>query len=199
MPELPSVSGAVLYSPKYTGIISMTAFLFGYLEDMGGTWRPEYRLHTLWLPSLMLLPNWLGDFWRRAPISYSLHGPRLGHFPYHLPSNFISACGSQPIRQHALETSAIMGAYRLTFGLAVPGFVTPWQKAVGVGWVFGMAAFFCIGSFMLPVLLMWKGHGIRNSLSSSRNASTSCENTIIPGYCIVSAHSLQRSARRVVV
>lgn len=38
-------------------------------------------------------------------------------------------------RQYTLETSAIMGAYRLTLGLAVPIFVTPWQKAVGVGWV----------------------------------------------------------------
>ena len=65
-------------------------------------------------------------------------------------------------RKHALETSAIMGAYRLTFGLAIPFFVTPWEKAVGIGWVFGMAAFFSVGALMLLVLLMLKGHEIRN-------------------------------------
>ena len=72
--------------------------------------------------------------------------------------NSVTEC----FRQHTLETSAIMGTYRLAFGLAVPFFVTPWERAVGIGWVFGMAAFFSIGSFMLLVLLMWNGPQIRN-------------------------------------
>ena len=63
-------------------------------------------------------------------------------------------------RQHALETSTIMGAYHLAFGLAIPFFVTPWEKRVGIGWGFGMAAFFHIASFMLLILLLWKGHEI---------------------------------------
>ena len=141
----------------------------------GGTWKPEYRLHTLWLPSLVLLPIGLGVF--GVALQYHTHymvlalGAFLITFSAMLSVpvavNYVIEC----FRQHALETSAIMGAYRLTFGLAVPFFVTPWEKAVGIGWVFGMAAFFSIGSFMLLVLLMWKGHEIRN-LSFNGVAST---------------------------
>ncbi|CAF9942278.1 hypothetical protein IMSHALPRED_003449 [Imshaugia aleurites] len=141
----------------------------------GGTWKPEYRLHTLWLPSLVLLPIGLGVF--GVALQYHTHYMVLALGAFLIT---FSAMLSVPVavnhviecfRQHALETSAIMGVYRLTFGLAVPFFVTPWEKAVGIGWVFGMAAFFSIGSFMLLVLLMWKGHEIRN-LSFNGVAST---------------------------
>lgn len=137
--------------------------------------KPEFRLHTLWLPSLVLLPAGLGIF--GVALHYHTHymvlalGVLLITFSAMLSVpvavNYVIEC----FRQHALETSAIMGAYRLTFGLAVPFFVTPWEKVVGVGWVFGMAAFFSIASFMLLVLLMWKGHEIRN-LSFDGVAST---------------------------
>ena len=62
----------------------------------GGVWKPEHRLHALWMTSLILLQIGLGIFRRRAPIPYSLHD-------------------------------------------------------------FGMAALFSMASFMLLVLLMWKG------------------------------------------
>ncbi|MCJ1459192.1 hypothetical protein MMC28_009569 [Mycoblastus sanguinarius] len=131
----------------------------------GGLWKPEYRLHTLWLPSLILLPIGLGIF-----------GVALQYHPHYMVLALgafivtISAMLSVPVaviyvvecfRQRELETSAIMGTYRLAFGLAIPFFIDPWEKAVGIGWVFGMAAFFSIGSFMLLVVLMWKGRQAR--------------------------------------
>ena len=39
--------------------------------------------------------NRLGHLRRRAPISYSLYGPRLGSIPRHLLGDAFSACGSQ--------------------------------------------------------------------------------------------------------
>ena len=131
----------------------------------GGKWKLGYRLHTLWLPLLILLPIGLGIF--GVALQYHTHymvlvlGVFLITFSAMLSVpvtvNYVIEC----FRQHALETSAIMGAYRLTLGLAVPFFVTPWERAVGKGWVFGMAAFLSVGSFMLLVLSMWKGHQIR--------------------------------------
>ena len=141
----------------------------------GGAWKPEYRLHTLWLTSLILLPIGLGIF--GVALQYHTHYMvlALGSFLITFSAmlsvpvtvNYVIEC----FRQHALETSAIMGAYRLAFGLAIPFFVTPWEKRVGIGWVFGMAAFFSIASFMLLMLLMWKGHEIRK-LSFHGVAST---------------------------
>ena len=72
--------------------------------------------------------------------------------------NYVVEC----FRGHAVEVSAIMGVYRLSLGLAVPFFIDPWIERVGgPGWVFGMAAFFSIFAFSLLVVLMRKGHELR--------------------------------------
>jgi len=65
------------------------------------------------------------------------------------------------------ETSAIMGLYLLVFGLTTTFFVTPWINSVGVGWVFGTAAFLTIPAFLLICLLMWKGPEIRKMTFAS--------------------------------
>lgn len=54
-----------------------------------------------------------------------------------------------------------MGFYRLIFGLTVPFFVDPWIAAVGVGWLFGIASFISLALFSCIVLLIWKGHELR--------------------------------------
>lgn len=140
-----------------------------------GIWKPEYRLHTLWLPSLILLPVGLGIF--GAGLQYHLHYMVLavgaflitfaGMISVPVAVNYVAEC----FKEYAAETGTIMGIYRLIFGLVVPFFITPWEKAVSVGWVFGMAAFFSIGAFGLLVVLMLKGHEIRQ-LSFKSVAST---------------------------
>lgn len=64
-----------------------------------------------------------------------------------------------------------MGFYRLIFGLTVPFFIDAWIAAVGVGWVFGIAAFLSIGLFPCIMLLMWKGHEIRQYTFSGLNSN----------------------------
>ena len=141
----------------------------------GGVWRPEYRLHTLWLPVLILLPVGLGIF--GVALQHHLHYMvlALGAFLITFASmlsvpvaiNYVTEC----FKEHAAETGTVMGIYRLALGLVVPFFITPWEDAVTIGWVFGMAAFFSIGAFGLLIVLMWKGHDIRQ-LSFKSVAST---------------------------
>ncbi|KAI9691707.1 MAG: hypothetical protein M1822_007779 [Bathelium mastoideum] len=132
----------------------------------GGIWKPEYRLHSLWIPALFLLPIGLGIF--GSALQYHLHYMvlALGSFiitfacmlTIPVAVNYVVEC----FRLHAPEVGAIMGAYRLTLGLVIPFFIDEWIAAVGgPAWVFGMAAFFSIFSFMLVLLLMWKGHELR--------------------------------------
>lgn len=72
--------------------------------------------------------------------------------------NYVVEC----FEMHPSQVGAIMGVYRLSFGLAIPFFVDAWIDAVGgPGWVFGMAAIFSIVAFLPVLLLMWKGHWIR--------------------------------------
>ena len=130
-----------------------------------GYWKPEYRLHSLWIPGLLVLPLGLGIF------GITL-GKHLHYMVLALGSFLITfaAILSVPVtvnytiecfKHNSAECGAIMGFYRLIFGLAIPFFIGPWISRVGVGWVFGMASFFSIASFGLICVLMWKGKAIR--------------------------------------
>ena len=59
------------------------------------------------------------------------------------------------------EISVAMNMYRLALTIALGFFIFPWERAVGVGWVFGMAAFFQILVAIIVVLLAWKGQALR--------------------------------------
>lgn len=133
-------------------------------QRRGGIWKPEYRLHCLWVPAA-LVPCGLGIF--GAGVEYHLHYMVLavGAFLLTLGAmlcvpvsiNYVAEC----FTHHAQESSNIMALFRLSLGLAVPFFVDAWEAKVGVGWVFGMAAFFSILGSCLILLLVWKGEKIR--------------------------------------
>lgn len=131
----------------------------------GGTWVPEFRLHTLWIPGLIVMPVGLGIF--GAALQYHLHYMVLALGAFLIT---VAATVSVPVsvnyvvesfKRNPQEVGTIMNAYRLLLALVVQFFISPWAKQVGIGWVFGMMAFFSIFSFMLIVLLMFKGHQIR--------------------------------------
>lgn len=50
---------------------------------------------------------------------------------------------------YPIATAIAMNAWRLPLGLVLPFCEMPWVKAVGVGWTFGMAAFFCFGALLM--------------------------------------------------
>ncbi len=134
-------------------------------KSRGGTWKPEYRLQCLWIPGLLLLPIGLGIF--GASLEYHLHYMvlALGAFLVTVgamalvptTTNYVCEC----FVDHTTEAACIMGFYRLIFGLTVPFFIDPWIAAVGVGWVFGIAAFLSVGLFSCIIVLIWKGHELR--------------------------------------
>ena len=45
--------------------------------------------------------------------------------------------------------------------MSVAFYIKEWVAKTGVGWAYGMMAFFEVGSFAFILLLMWKGHAIR--------------------------------------
>jgi hypothetical protein len=68
---------------------------------------------------------------------------------------------------YAAEVTTILTFYRLIFGLCVSFFLSAWTVAVGIGWVYGMMAFFDILAYSLTLILEWKGPKIR-ALSMNR-------------------------------
>ncbi|CAG7920832.1 unnamed protein product [Penicillium olsonii] len=141
----------------------------------GGVWKPEYRLHVLWLPSLVLNPIGLGIF--GAALQYHLHYMVLALAVFIVT---IGSLASVPVTvnyvvecftKYPAEAGIVIGAYRIVYGLTISFYINPWVAAVDVGWVYGMMAFFAVFSFMFVMLLMWKGPAIRKiqfvSLGSS--------------------------------
>lgn len=71
--------------------------------------------------------------------------------------NYVTEC----FTTSANEVSITMNMYRLAFSIPLGFFVFPWQRVVGVGWVFGMAAFFDLMAAFLIGLLVWKDKVLR--------------------------------------
>ena len=131
-----------------------------------GIWKPEYRLHALWIPCFISLP-----------VGLALFGAGLErHLPWPVPAlgailvtfgglaslpvvmNYICEC----FRQYPAEATTVLVTTRTAFGLSITFFIDRWVKAVGVGWVYGTMALLTVATFGFIVLLMWKGHLIRS-------------------------------------
>lgn len=71
--------------------------------------------------------------------------------------NYIAEC----FRRTTSEATIPLTSFRLLLGLTINFYINYWIAAVGIGWVYGMMAFFSVFAFSFVVILMWKGHQIR--------------------------------------
>lgn len=71
--------------------------------------------------------------------------------------NYIAEC----FRETTTEATIPLTSFRLILGLTINFYINYWISAVGIGWVYGMMAFFSVFAFLFLVILMWKGHQIR--------------------------------------
>ncbi|RKU48547.1 hypothetical protein DL546_007440 [Coniochaeta pulveracea] len=130
-----------------------------------GVWKPEYRLHALWPTNFLLMPLGLGLC--GIALHYKLHWMvfALAQFFVTIGSlvsipitvNYICEC----FRTHTTEATLVLNSMRLFLGLSINFYINPWIAAVGIGWVYGMMAFFTLFAFMFLVALMIWGHKIR--------------------------------------
>jgi hypothetical protein len=128
-------------------------------------WKPEYRLHALWIPGLIFNPIGLGLF--AAGLQYKLSWGVLAiatilvtFGSLSIPPitvNYLCEC----FIKNPAEASIALNFYRVGFGLSVAFYIKQWIEAVTIGWAYGMMAIFEVLSFMSIILLLWKGHAIR--------------------------------------
>lgn len=130
-----------------------------------GVWKPEYRLHTLWATNFVMMPLGLGLVGIALEYKLSWGVLAVGQIFVTIGSmvsipvtvNYICEC----FRKHTTEVTLVLNSMRLFLGLSINFYINPWVSAVGVGWVYGMMAFFCVLAFLFLVLLMFFGHRIR--------------------------------------
>lgn len=131
----------------------------------GGSWKPEYRLHALWVPGLVF--NCIGIGLFGCALQYHTSWGLLAFASIlviyasmcitPITVNYLSECFTHNVE----ETAIVLNTCRIAFGLSVAFYITPWVDAVGAGWTYGMMAFIMILSWLCVILLMWKGHQIR--------------------------------------
>ncbi|KAI9812641.1 MAG: hypothetical protein M1827_004630 [Pycnora praestabilis] len=197
--QTPKVAGGYGFSPLGNALFQFTAWtgviaaqLAGWaLGDRlplwasrrrGGIWHPEYRLYNMLLPAL-LGPIGLGLY--GAGVQYHLHFMvlALGFFLVTFASTLaVPVCLNYVVECFITSANAaavIMNAYRLAFAIALGFFFLPWESKVGVGWVFGMAAFFDLGAALGVGVLLWKGRTLRRFNPRSLQATEEGEKIAI--------------------
>jgi hypothetical protein len=130
-----------------------------------GIWKPEYRLHALWVPALIFNPIGLGIF--AAALQYNLSWGLLAVATVFvtfgslsippITVNYLCEC----FIKNPAEASIALNFYRVSFGLSVAFYIQQWIAAVTIGWAYGMMAIFEVLSFLAIVTLVCKGHAIR--------------------------------------
>lgn len=193
LPELTPHSLVVSFS-HWVGIL--IALIYGqFFSDRlplfictrygNGVWKPEYRLHALWIPSLIFNPIGLGVFGAGLQYHLSWGVLALGQVFVTFGSlaitpitvNYINEC----FIHNTAEASIAVSLYRVGFGLSVAFYIKQWVAAVSVGWAYGMMAFFEIFGFLFIVLLMWKGHEIRQWTWAGLGSSEEGERVVEQG------------------
>ncbi|KAK4448432.1 MFS general substrate transporter [Podospora aff. communis PSN243] len=119
-------------------------------RNKDGAWKPEYRLYALW-PTNFYRLHW--SIMALAQLFVTIGS--LVSIP--ITVNYICEC----FRTHTVEATLVLNSMRLFLGLSINFYINPWISAVGVGWVYGMMAFFSLFAFLVLVVLMIWGHAIR--------------------------------------
>lgn len=177
----PEVAGGYGFSSLQLAFFTMTAWVgigcaevCGFLSNdkvplwvarrRGGQWHPEYRLANAIIPSFTL-PIGLG-LWG-AGLQYHLHYMVLALASFiiwfsallALPvcCNYVVEC----FVQYPIECSVSINFYRIVFGLITVFITTQWDNAVGIGWLWGMGAFFILFVDIIMIGMVFKGNVAR--------------------------------------
>lgn len=156
--------GAVLCSAGY-GVAFNDRLPLWMCRRSGGVWKPEHRLYPVLFPPLIMVPLALGLF--GATLQYHLNWGVLA-FAFFLINmsegillppvvNYITEC----FVTHSTEVFVILNFYRFILGSTVPFFIDAWTHEVGIGWVFGSMAFFCLIGFAFTWVLAIYGPQLR--------------------------------------
>ncbi|PCG90158.1 Major facilitator superfamily domain, general substrate transporter [Penicillium occitanis (nom. inval.)] len=156
-----------------------------FIKRNNGVWKPEYRLHALWPTNFVLMPLGLGLVGIAMEYRLNWIVMAIGQLFVTIGSlvsipvtvNYICEC----FRTHTTEATLILNSLRLWFGLSINFYVNPWIDKVGIGWVYGMMAFFCVFAFLFLILLMLFGHAIREATPFIESKSEEGQHVLADG------------------
>jgi hypothetical protein len=167
-----SILAALIY-----GFLTMDRLPLWLCKRRGGRWQPEFRLHCLWFPVLLVYPPALGLF--GAAMYYHLHYMVVALAVFLIAFSGMSCV--PPLVSYAVEAigpelaneiTAVVYFWRMVLRIAIPFFIDPWIESSGADWVYGTMAFLTIFVFGVIGLLMRYGRAIRKRSFLSREQET---------------------------
>lgn len=184
--EIPVAAGGYGFSASQTAAFTFTSWValiaahtYGtFLNDRIPLWFTSRRTgseHNLWHSENRLVPLFLGPA-IASPIGLGIVGAALQYHLHYMVlalGYFLVVFAAQlcvPIcvnyacenfNGRVVETTVAMNAYRLSLGIGLGFFFQPWQETVGVGWLFGTAAFLTVFSIAALAMLIIYGEQIR--------------------------------------
>ncbi|KAF9890432.1 hypothetical protein FE257_005837 [Aspergillus nanangensis] len=132
-----------------------------------GRWKAEYRLHSLWIPVLIIQPIGLGLF--GVSLRYHLHYMVLAVATF--LATFAAVAGTPSTTNYLVEAfpgevandvMAVVNFYRMILGIAVPFFLEHWSEVVSVNWVYGTMAFAAVFACMIVIGVVVTGGWLRS-------------------------------------
>jgi MFS family permease len=129
-----------------------------------GIWRPELRLYAMTI-TVVFCPVGLGICGVALQHHYHYIVFAVGYFVtafsvlicVPVATNYIA----ESFKHYAAECTLVMTFYRLSWGVAIPFFISRWIDEVGVNWVYGTAALITIVAYSFICVLLWKGPVLR--------------------------------------
>ncbi|KAJ9266264.1 hypothetical protein DTO021C3_6986 [Paecilomyces variotii] len=157
-------------SLRFAGVIgAICGYIFGYyfnewiFKKRRFHWRPEYRLHGVWVPicamagglltyglTLQFGKHWIGLAFGWVLVNTGMIGSTVA----------ITAYALEKYPSHATCVSAIINMWRTCGGFSVGYFQPSWVARDGVGVVFGVQAAIvavCIVVTIVPVIVTQRG------------------------------------------
>ncbi|EEA22304.1 MFS transporter, putative [Talaromyces marneffei ATCC 18224] len=158
-------------SMRFAGVIgAASGYVFGYFfnewiykhyqQKLNSSWRPEYRLHGVWIPvaslagglvtyglTLNFQRSWLGLAFGWVMVNLGMVGSTVA----------ITAYALEKYPMHSGPVSAILNMWRTCGGFSVGYFQASWIVRNGVGVVFAVqAAVVVVGVviFIVPVVVL---------------------------------------------
>lgn len=149
--------------------------LYGYLlndraplwrcKRNGGVWRPELRLYPLLFVPMILSPLALAIFGAALANHYHYMVLAFSVFIMNIADiiclPIVNAYVVECFVDYAAEVTTILTFYRLIFGLCINFFLPAWTATIGIGWTYGMMAFFVMVGYAFTLILEWKGPVVR--------------------------------------
>ena len=131
-----------------------------------GVWKPEYRLHAVWIHGFLFIPGSLALY--AAGFQFDLNSISSAVANALFTASVYTTLSSNTTYliecfiYHPGDAAIVINAYRTLLGMGIPFAISQWLAGVGgAGWVFGTMSLISLATMVILLVVYFYGHRIR--------------------------------------